>query len=263
MNNEELYLIAGLQPLPIGRMIRQAGRPMTRPASRRPLNRFGRPVLGKGQVPTPKGAAEETIRRIQRMNEVIENHKPLDEQWKEWMNRNRENKRSRTLAPDIQQLDGPFNEFVKDSFRLKNTAFNEITDYSLPGAEFKAEQNEVEALRKSQRLTDFAMLDGDRFSSLKNALFEGLDARYNKSLKMDPYAQLDTIGIDTLPASIQYGPGRELGNDLLAEWRSSRARMQRAARAAERAGMAQDVIRTIDTPSSPSQSVNDILFPGI
>jgi len=263
MDNEELYLIAGLQPLPIGRMIRQAGRPMTRPASKRLLNRFGRPV-DKGFLPTPKGAAEETIRRIQRMNEVIENHKPLDEQWKEWMNRNRENKRSRTLAPRIQNLDGPFAEFVDDSLRLKNNAFNEVTDYSLPGAEFKAEQNEVEALRKSQRLTDFAMLDGDRFSSLKNALFDGLDYRYRQGVQnVGPEFGLDRITIDSLPASIQYGVGRELGNDLLAEWRSSRARMQRAARAAERAGMAQDVIRTVDTPSSPSQSVNDILFPGI
>ena len=262
--NEELYLLAGLRPLPLGRMIRQAGRPMTKPASRRILNRFNRPALERGAIPTPKGAAEETIRRIQRMNETVENFDPQDSEWREWMNRNRENKRSRTLTTDIQQLDGPFNEFVADSIRLRDKAYRDITDYEANAADFKAEQQQIADLKRSQRLTDFAMLDGGRYSTLKESLFGNLDSKYDAGVRnVGPEFTLNNITMDSLPASIQYGPGRELGNDMLAEWRSSRSRMLRERELSGKLEMMGDMIRTIGTPSNPSQSLNEIMYPGI
>ena len=69
--------------------------------------------------------------------------------------------------------------------------------------------------------------------------------------------------MNSLPASIQFGAGRELGNDMLAEWRSSRSRMLKERELSGKLELMGDMIRTIGTPSNPSQSLSEMKYPGI
>jgi len=60
-----------------------------------------------------------------------------------------------------------------------------------------------------------------------------------------------------LPSELQRsGPLGDFANEALYEWNT-----YRNAAAADRAGMAHEIIRTIDTPSNPEKSLGEIMFP--
>lgn len=213
---------AGLRPLPINRMRQQAGRQMNRQTQRRIR---GVTERGVDRIPTQPGTAEKVIQKHQKMNEVVDNWDPIEAEWQEWTNRNRTNKRSKPSFPSTQQLDGWFQKALKDAADLRRKGFNETADhYGLNAKEYKAAEAKEQQLKLDTRLTEFMMLDTGRWASLKDALFSALDGKLAAMRKNTGEGTIDDINMTNLPAQLQYGIGREVGNDLLAEWRSSRSR---------------------------------------
>ena len=213
---------AGIRPLPINRMRQQAGRQMNRQTQRRIRGvTDGR----RDRLPTQPGTADAVIKKHQRMNEVIDNWDPIEAEWREWTNNNRTNKRSKPSFPDTQQLDGWFSKALKDADGLRRKGFVDTADhYSLNAKEYKAAAAREKELRKNTRLTEYMMLDTGRWASLKDALFSALDGKLAARRQATGQGTIDDISMDSLPAQLRFGIGREVGNDLLAEWRSSRNR---------------------------------------
>jgi len=213
---------AGLKPLPINRMHRQAGKPINQQAATRERTR--------GRVTTKPGTAEEVLKRNQRNQETIDGWDPNDAEWKEWTNRNRSNKRSKPAYPNTQQLDGWFRSAINDALDSRRFAFTQSEfeqanqqGQRKEGAALQAEQQQNKKAEKGSRLVEFMALNTSRYASLKDALFASLDGKYQARLKNTGKAHWDDITMDSLPAILQSGDGRQVGNDLLAEWRSIRA----------------------------------------
>ena len=210
---------AGLKPLPLNRMFRQAGRPINQQATTRERRR--------GQSTTKPGTAEEVIRRNQRNQETIDNFDPIENDWKEWKNRNNPNPRSKPSYPDTQQLDGWFRTAIQDARDSRRFAFIEDGSqsgaYRLGGDEFKAWRKQRDKNEKETRLVEFMALNTGRYAALKDALFASLDGKYQARKEKTGQVHWDDITMDSLPSILQFGDGRQVGNDLLAEWRSIRA----------------------------------------
>lgn len=213
---------AGIKPLPINRMRQQAGRQMNQTTRRRIRGVTDRP---SEQIPTPSGTAEKVIQKHQKMNEVVDDWDPIEAEWQQWTNNNRTNKRSKPAFPSTQQLDGWFSKALNDAAALRRKGFNDTADhYGLNAKEYKAAAAKEQQLKQDTRLTEYIMLDTGRWASLKEGLFSALDGKLAGRQKNTGKGTVEDITMDSLPAQLQYGIGREVGNDLLAEWRSSRSR---------------------------------------
>lgn len=213
---------AGIRPLPINRMRQQAGRQMNRQTQRRIR---GVTERGADRIPTKPGTAEAVIKKHQKMNEVVDNWDPIEAEWQEWTNRNRENKRSKPAFPDMQQLDGWFKKALTDAETLRRKGFSDTADYyGLNAKEYKAAAQKEKDLKQSTRLTEYMMLDTGRWAALKDALFSALDGRLAARQKNTGEGTIDDITMMSLPGRLQFGTGREVGNDLLAEWKSLRSK---------------------------------------
>ena len=219
---QDLGEIAGIRPLPINRMRRQAGRQMNQQTQRRIR---GVTERGADRIPTQPGTAETVIKKHQKMNEVVDNWDPIEAEWQEWTNNNRTNKRSKPSFPSTQQLDGWFRRALVDADGLRRKGFRETADhYGLNADEYKAAAVKEKQLKQDTRLTEYMMLDTGRWASLKDALFSALDGKLAAMRKNTGKGAVDDITMGSLPAQLQFGLGREVGNDLLAEWRSNRSR---------------------------------------
>ena len=235
---------AGLRPLPINRMRQQAGREMNEQTRRRIR---GVTDNKRDRIPTKPGTAERVIKKHQKMNEVIDNWDPIEAEWQEWTNRNRDDKRSKPAFPNMQQLDGWFRTALTDAATMRRQGFSETADYyGLNAKEYKAAAQKEKDLKQSTRLTEFMMLNTGRWAALKDALFSALDGKFANQKKLAGRTSIDDITMESLPAQLQYGIGRDVGNDLLAEWRSLRSQANLPA--------VSDVLvdlETIPTPSNP------------
>ena len=212
---------AGLRPLPINRMHRQAGKPINQQATTRERRR--------GQSTTKPGTADEVLRRNQRNQETIDNWDPIEAEWKEWQNRTRASPRSKPSYPDTQQLDGWFRGALGDALDARRFAFTQDEFQQgkggkpKEGAELLAQQQQNQKVERGTRLVEFMALNTGRYAALKDALFASLDGKYQSRKEKTGQVHWDDITMDSLPASLQFGDGRQVGNDLLAEWRSIRA----------------------------------------
>ena len=221
----------------------------------------------------PPRRAPRTPKGKQRMKEVD----PVSGIAQEWQNRNTPNPRSRFVRDNLtpQQLDKQTNDLINDLIPLRRQAVEATSPISSGGLD-------VDSMREELRIRDEnrAMNDGEgvmrafnlgsslypeRFETLKNNIYSGLDNVVDNQMKFNPdLAYNDAVklvGLSNLPASL-YGtadPFRSgLADDFLAEWRSLR---QRAA--ADRVGIIMDLPASSTPLGEPIQTVNDMLFPGV
>ena len=199
----EVEQIAGIRPLPIGRMRQQAIR-------RR--NEGARKAADK---------IEATIRDAD----------PQEAEWRQRENEWRDQKRSRRVYR-TRDLDAPFGQMIDQGIRERKEAFERTRDRSLDDRsgvdpeKFLAEQAELENLR-SMRMSTFLQQTNPLYDKLRGELFNTWDS-YLADMRraVNPDAGLEAINANSaMPASLSATPeGREVFNDLLAEWRSLRSR---------------------------------------
>lgn len=193
---------AGLQPLPLGRMFRQAGRPMTRYRSE------------------PKPELQNlTIQRNQRNQQVIENWDPIGAENKQRLNNTNPNPRSKPSAPDNTTAVKFFGDLANTAEFRKRKAFSEANRddpmWSKGSKEFtQLYGQEIEAQRK----TDASLfLTSKERAAVKSMVFDYLDSRAGDKSKLNKEA---------LPVGLN-SRFPKLGNDLLYEWNARRTRQMR------------------------------------
>ena len=194
---------AGLQPLPLGRMFRQAGRPMTRYRSE-----------------PDKALQDLTIQRNQRNQQVIENWDPIGAENKQRLNNTNPNTRSKQSAPEDRAVHKFFMDLSEtaqgrmrgafhDAFRADNKGNPQY------GSSYDKAYSENQDLRHKSDQSDF--LTKSERNAAKSMLLDHLDtkAKGRKELKKDD-----------LPVWVQLRFPK-LSNDLLYEWNARRARRLR------------------------------------
>ena len=227
-------LIAGLKPLPINRMLRQ-------PARKR-QKMWGSPnVHGYGRM--SKDEVNSILRRTQATKEAIDKWDPIQAEWEERLNQNNPNPRSRAIRNTVKQ-DADFKYNTETALmNMAGRALNRF-DQSV----FDSGNN-----RLIEYLDLLPPAQAAEYRRLKYKEFDEIDKRWSVREDWDPYK---------MNADLIRGRDRDLNNDLLAEWKTNR-RLKEAADAAGRVESIGDLIRTVDTPISESQSLNEIMFPGI
>lgn len=210
---------AGLQPLPLDRMFRQAGRPMTR--YRREPN---------------KALQDLTIQRNQRNQQAIENWDPIEAENKQRLNNTNPSPRSKPSAPDNRTTVSFFGDLANTAEFRKRKAFNEANRddpmWSKGSKEFsQLYGQEIEAQRK----TDASLfLTSQERAAVKSMVFDYLDSRAGGKTK---------LGKEALPVGLN-SRFPKLGNDLLYEWNARRSRQLRE-RTLDVLEIRQDTIRGI------------------
>lgn len=215
--------VAGLQPLPINRMHRQAGRQMNRLGENRWVER--RMYGGKkGDRPTPESLRNSVIEKNRRNSEVINNWDPLDAEWKERSNRGNPNKRSKPAVPDW--------DTVYDAWKtyLEKARHQKIDDT------YKSGKRQNEDDMHNLPMWDYLQVDGKKFAAMKQMVFQRLDAVLTKKGAVQKVQKWD------VPV-----PDDKIQNHLLAEWRSLRSKEIGGAVAD-----ALELVKPIDTPSNPN-----------
>lgn len=193
---------AGLFPLPLGRMFRQAGRPMTRYRSK----------------PDPT-LHESTIQRNLRNQQTIENWNPLGAEAQQRLNNTNPTPRSRPSAPSesttlkyLQELGNTLEFRKRQAFNRANQNDPMWTKGSKEFADLYGQ--EVQA----QRATDPAVfMTPQERAGVKNMIFDYLDSTAGNRAELKK---------QDLPIGLSVRFPR-LSNDLLYEWN---ARRQRALR---------------------------------
>ncbi len=224
--------IAGLRPLPVTRMLRQ-------PARRQQKLWNSPSKYGNGLI--PPNDVNRILRRTQETKEAIDNWDPIEAEWKERSNRENPNPRSKTLK----------NEWLQD-LRFRRKTESELLNMAnrdqikLGQSVYDPGDNRLihylDLLPPAQA-AEFRRLEYEHFDKVADML------RIRKDF--DPYQMdADTYGLT--------GRDRNLTNDLLAEWKTNR-RLKTLDDLDTFGGL----IRTIDTPSQESKSLNEIMFPGI
>ena len=198
----EVDQLAGIRPLPVNRMRQQAIR-------RR--NSGARKAADK---------IETTIRDAD----------PQDAEWRQRENNWREQPRSRRVYTTTD-FDAPFSRIMDQGIRERREAFERTRDRSLDNRSgvdperFRAEQQELKDL-KSMRMSTFLKQTNPLYDRLREDLFVTWDNNLQSIRRLaNPDAGVEAISIQNSPASLMSTPeGREVANDLLAEWRSLRSR---------------------------------------
>ena len=216
---------AGLKPLPINRMRQQA----------------------------VKRRNEGARKFADKIESTIKNSDPQESEWRQRENNWREQPRSRSVDRGRpQDWDQSFNDLISQGIKDKEAAFERTRDRSLDNRSgvdqerFKAEQQEQRDLQ-SMRMSTFLKDTNPLYEKLRQGLFNSLDERLRNMQQFDSEAGVDSIKMQNMPASLLSTPeGREVANDLLAEWRSTRSSANLPA--------VSDVLvdlETIPTPSNP------------
>ena len=214
---------------------------------------------------TPKGK-----RRMQ-------DHDPVEGITREWHNRNRSNKRSRTVSDNLTpyDLDKEASALISDLVPIINTAVGRTspkkpTDLS-PDSMAEAlaiDRENVAMMEGAGEMRPFnigSAVFPTRFETLKQNIYRGLDnhvqTRMDKWGMTDYIEAVDSIGMTQMPPSL-YGTNqplrRSLANDFLAEWKSLRKQA-----AADRTGMIMDLPAKSSPLGEPIETFNDVMFPGI
>lgn len=215
---------AGLQPLPVGRMLRQAGRPMS-PQSRGQLetqrlygwDHFGASTYGKNKSLKVDPALHDlTIKRNQKVQQAIENWDPIGAENKQRLNNTNPKPRSKPSAPS----DGAAIKFFQD---LAKSTYDRMTD---------AFQSSVRA--GGHRGTDYAdAVEESRNVKYKSDKSDFLTPQERNAAKSVIFSILDKssggrsdVKVKDLPFGIRDRfPG--LSNDMVYEWNARRARQMR------------------------------------
>ena len=212
--------VAGLQPLPINRMLRQAGRPMD-PGRRSQPYGPGYWPLRREDIKIDPRRHEETIRRNQQIREVIDGWNPIEAENKQRLNNTSANPRSRLVAPTERQ------------FR-------------------KALEPQIEAWKQEARKAGaFASSPGEVPNKNKYDLSIFVDDKTQAALKRQVFLFLDNkltgksgeANVWDLPQPFMVDL-RKLGNDFLYEWNTRKKRMTE--NTVDMLQMGRDAIRPID-----------------
>lgn len=214
--------VAGLQPLPMRRMFRQAGRPMD-PDRRSQPNGPGYWRLEKSDLKIDPRRHEETIKRNQKIRDVIDSWNPIETENKQRLNNTNPSPRSRLAAPTERQ----FTEALKPQIEAwrhearKAGAFASGPDEVLTKNKFDLSIFVDDKTRTALKRQVFLFLDKERAGASGEAKLWDLPQPF----------QLDL---------------RKLGNDFLYEWNTKRKRI--AENTVDMLQMGRDAIRPIDLP---------------
>ena len=210
---------ASLQPLPLDRMFRQAGRPMTR--YRREPN---------------KALQDLTIQRNQRNQQAIENWDPIGAENKQRLNNTNPSPRSKPSAPDNRTTVRFFGDLANTAEFRKRKAFNEANRDDPMWSKGSKEFNQLYGQEiEAQRKTDASLfLTSQERAAVKSMVFDYLDSRAGGKTKLEKEA---------LPVGLN-SRFPKLGNDLLYEWNARRSRQLRE-RTLDVLEIRQDTIRGI------------------
>lgn len=226
-------LIASLRGLPVTRMLRQPARTQNR--------RWGRGGTGKRMT---RDEVNKILRRTQGTREAIDNWDPIEAEWKERSNRDNPNPRSKT---------------VRNTFK-QDVDFKYDTETELMRMAAKGLRGSGESIYDpgNNRLIEYLdLLPPGQAAEYRRLKYEQFDQ--TADMWMDARKDFDPYQMN---ADLIRGRDRDLNNDLLAEWKTKR-RLREAADVVDRIDSVGDIIRTIDTPSNESKSLNEIMFPGI
>jgi hypothetical protein len=189
---------AGLQPLPLSRMLRQAGRPMNSQYRSKP----------------DPAVQRLTIERNQRNQRAIESWNPIEAENKQRLNNTTPNPRSKPATPDNKTATKFFMDLGNTADFRKTRAFNNANKddpmWRKSGPEFKRLYGqEVDA----QRSTDPSLfLTSQERSAVKSMVFDYLDGRAGGKSQLSK---------QDLPGGLDFRFPK-LGNDLLYEWNARR-----------------------------------------
>ncbi len=209
---------AGLRPLPVQRMFRQAGRPMS-PARRSQPYGPGYIPLDPRDIRINPALHEQVIQRNLRNQEVIENWDPVEAEWRERSNRTSSNPRSRASSPSVDAVWDFSRKLFNEADRRRRNAFSRSASesgvYGLGSKDFRREQANLHEAMGKTPASEF--LTSQERQAFKSMLFQKLDeqGRGRSSLNKS----------DLPPAVANYFP--KLGNDILYEWNAQRQRQMR------------------------------------
>lgn len=213
---------AGLQPLPIGRMFRQAGRPMSPRARGQSETQKGKVFwYGKNESLNVDPALHDlTIKRNQKVQQTIENWNPVEAENKQRLNNTNPKPRSRPSAPDDKTAIKFFADLAESTYYRMQRAFQDDFRATTKredmtyGEETKALNDSLDLRHKSDK-SDF--LTSQERNAAKSVIFSYLDkgAKGGKEAKVKdlPFWMRDRF------------PG--LANDMVYEWNARRARQLR------------------------------------
>jgi hypothetical protein len=207
---------AGLQPLPLDRMFRQAGRPMS-PQNR---NQDTAPIYGKNtSLEVNRGLHELTIQRNQKNQEVIQSWNPIEAENKQRLNNTNPNPRSKPSTPSNTTAVKFFGDLATTAEIRKRKAFSEANRDDPMWGKGSKEFNQLYGQEiEAQRKTDASLfLTSQERAAVKSMVFDYLDNRAGDRTKLNKEA---------LPVGLN-SRFPKLGNDLLYEWNTRRARQMR------------------------------------
>lgn len=135
---QNLGEIAGLRPLPMGRMFRQAGRPMRQP--RRP------------------GDSQQTLNRVQNVQNTIENWNPLQAEGQQRLNNTNPTPRSKPAETPRKAAEETLRNLFIGAEKRAHRSFGDSrskSDYELGPEAWKKSQASEDSLRKNADLSEF------------------------------------------------------------------------------------------------------------
>jgi hypothetical protein len=208
---------AGLQPLPLGRMYRQAGRPMSPKARNQDTPWYGKNT----NLQVSPSLHDLTIQRNQRNQRTIETWNPIEAESKQRLNNTNPNPRSKPSAPSASTAQRFIGELANTADHRKRQAFQAANKddpmWSKGNTEFK---KLYEQELKAQRSTDASLfLTSQERQAVKAMTFDYLDSKARGK---------DKLTKDDLPLGIN-SRFPKLGNDMLYEWNARRQKQLRGA----------------------------------
>lgn len=231
--------LAGLKPLPINRMLRQAGRPAQRQWSRNESMR------GYGGKPAPlgPGTSAEIIRRNQRVKEVVNDWNPLEAEAKQRLNNTNPAPRSKPSAPGVRPVIDFWGDLQRTAERRRTQAFTNSAQkdpgWSSTGSQFKKFHGD---LRSTENATDPSLfLTDQERGAAKSMILDYLDSVAGKKSKLEK---------SDLPWGVRQSMPK-FGNDMLYEWNARRARIQQE-NTVDMVDWSREAIRPIETYTAPS-----------
>ena len=194
---------AGLQPLPLGRMFRQAGRPMA----------------GYRSKPNP-ALQDLTIQRNQRNQQTIESWNPIESENKQRLNNTNPNPRSRPSTPENKTVHKFFMDLSEAASDRMRGAFHDAfradnKDKPQYSSSYNKAYSENQDLRYKSDQSEF--LTKSERNAAKSMLFDYLDKTANGRAELEKH----NLPVDVV---VRFP---KLGNDLLYEWNARRARQMR------------------------------------
>lgn len=218
---QDMGELAGLKPLPIIRMLRQAGRPMS-PASRSQPYGPGYIPLYKEDIKVEPSRHQSTIERHKKTRQVIDKWNPLEAENRQRLNNTNPNPRSRPSAPLKNTVYDYFLDLGRTMEARKSKAFHSSSAddpmWRSSSSKFKREYAEYSKARSQTDPSEF-FTDKER-SSAKQMLFDYLSevARGGK-VKLEK-SDLPYSATSRFP---------KFSNDILYEWNARRKQQMRDA----------------------------------